>query len=580
MIGKQKLAEITILLFIIIPKILFGGKPATEVDFQGGRTRRVWIYLRDDPGVEKYFTPIVLPERAQRRLALRSGSSCDQAANMVPVSEIRAMVAANVLRLRYYSRFLRAYSAEINIDELNRLQKFEIVRRIDLVGCNVRKPFPDNPEYRKPGAVLTKTQSEFYQKQLSQLNIPVVHANGITGRGVRIGIIDTGFFLDHEVFRDIITTERLIATYDFINDDENVRDETENDINRAQSVHGTAVWSQIGGYNPSIYIGAAYGAEFLLAKTEQNGTEIRQEEDDFVAAVEWCDYWGADIISVSLGYRDFYGGFEYAWEELDGNTTVTTRVVNWAFERGILVVCSAGNDAQNFDDGGLLSPGDAFGALTVGAVDSCGIIAGFSSHGPTYDGRIKPDLCAMGIRDYLASASSASAYYYSNGTSYAAPLIAGAAALLLESLPELTPGEIMTELKRYADRANNPDNRYGWGIPDVYRSIVDYVSPGFPGTEPSTRQILAYPNPARMAVNFYFIWHKANPAAANAKLQVFDLRGGLVFEKELASGYLGKKEIVTWNICDQSGRKAASGVYIVRLQNAGYLKIAKFLILK
>jgi hypothetical protein len=83
---------------------------------------------------------------------------------------------------------------------------------------------------------------------------------------VRIGIIDTGFFLDHEVFRDIITTERLIATYDFINDDENVRDETENDINRAQSVHGTAVWSQIGGYNPSIYIGAAYGAEFLLAK--------------------------------------------------------------------------------------------------------------------------------------------------------------------------------------------------------------------------------------------------------------------------------------------------------------------------
>lgn len=552
----------------------------SQNDFIGNQTRRVWIYLRGDAEYEKYFSTIDFPEKTNRRLSKHGDPLIKSGNDRIPGEELRAVLAANVVRLRYFSRFLRAYSAEVNCDNLETLTRLPIVDRIESVGCNIRPAPPDELDLMKRStAMLSKTQSDVYQRPLKQLNILPVHAMGVTGAGVRIGIIDTGFFKGHEVFAEIISSGRLIAEYDFINDDDNVSDETEDDVSNGQNSHGTAVWGLIGGYCSPDYFGAAYGAEYLLAKTERNGTEIRQEEDDFVAAVEWCDYWGADIVSVSLGYRDFTGGFEYSWEELDGQTAITTQAVNWAFERGILFVCCAGNDVRTFDDGGILSPGDAFGALTVGAVDSLGVIASFSSHGPTYDGRIKPDLCAMGVANYVANSSATVAYSTGSGTSYATPLIAGAAALLLENQPALTPIELITELKRYANRTANPDDKYGWGIPDVYQSIINYEPAGFPEAEFSARKIMVYPNPANSVANFYFIWQKAVPSAATAKLQVFDLRGQLVFEKKMAGGYLGKKEILTWNLLNRSGRRATSGIYIVRLQSSDYLKTGKFLIM-
>lgn len=578
---NRVISYLTILpLFLFIPLELWGGRPVSKNDLSGDKNQRVWIYLRDDSEYEKYFRTIDFPEKTLLRINKTGRLSKKEGDSQVPGEEIQAILAANVVKLRYYSRLLRAYSAVINRANLESLTALPIVDRVESVGCNVRVTSPDELDLIKSStAMLSTTQSDVYKRPLNQLNILPVHAMGITGAGVRIGIIDTGFLKDHEAFGNIISSGRLVAEYDFINDDGNVSDETDDDVNNNQNSHGTAVWGLVGGYNSPYYLGAAYGAEFLLAKTERNGTEIRQEEDDFVAAVEWCDYWGADIVSVSLGYRDFTGGFEYSWEELDGQTAITTRAVNWAFERGILFVCCAGNDARNFDDGGILSPGDAFGALTVGAVDSLDVIASFSSHGPTYDGRIKPDLCAMGVANYVVNSSSAAAYSTGSGTSYATPLMVSAAALLLESQPSLTPSEIITELKRYADRADNPDDKYGWGIPDVYQSIVNYEPAGFPETEISARKILVYPNPANSIANFYFIWQKAVPSATTAKLQVFDLRGQLVFEKILAGGYLGKKEIVTWNLLNRSGRRTASGIYIVRLKSSDYLKTGKFLIM-
>jgi len=185
----------------------------------------------------------------------------------------------------------------------------------------------------------------------------------------------------------------------------------------------------------------------------------------------------------------------------------------------------------------------------------------------------------MGVANYVANSSATVAYSTGSGTSYATPLIAGAAALLLENQPALTPIELITELKRYANRTANPDDKYGWGIPDVYQSIINYEPAGFPEAEFSARKIMVYPNPANSVANFYFIWQKAVPSAATAKLQVFDLRGQLVFEKKMAGGYLGKKEILTWNLLNRSGRRATSGIYIVRLQSSDYLKTGKFLIM-
>ncbi|PIV38880.1 MAG: hypothetical protein COS29_05570, partial [Candidatus Omnitrophica bacterium CG02_land_8_20_14_3_00__42_8] len=237
------------------------------------------------------------------------------------------------------------------------------------------------------------------------MNIPAVHDSGLTGNGIRIAIFDTGFNKDHPAFQRIIDEERLIAGHDFIFNDENVQDEIPDDTTSEgnQDGHGTSVWSEIGAYVPGTMIGAAYRAEFILAKTERLGSETSVEEDNYVAAIEWADRLGVDVISTSLGYRTF-DNFEYSFSDLDGETAVTTQAVNWAFRRGIIVAVAAGNEGNDphYPDGGLGSPADAFGALSVGAVDGNGVIAAFSSHGPTADGRVKPDLCARGVSAYLA----------------------------------------------------------------------------------------------------------------------------------------------------------------------------------
>jgi len=569
-------------LLLILPSIVRAGRPVTIDKFTNQPTIRAWIYLANAPAYNEFFTRLEYPEKTRRRLAKTGALAKKTASDLVPGEELRALIGSNVISLRYYSRILRAFSAEIDQSNFEILTSLPIVAKIEMVESYITQP-PDLNE--EAAGTMTKSArasgAAAYENQLKQLNIlKAQDALGLTGAGVRIGFIDTGFFKDHEVFKEIIRDGRLIAEYDFINDDDNVSDEGAADTtrNERQSEHGTAVWSLVGGYNPPVYLGAAYGAEFLLAKTERLDTEIHREEDDFVAAIEWCDYWGADIVSVSLGYRDFADGSKYPFEYLDGQTAITTKAVNWAFERGILCVCCAGNDANNSEDGGLLTPGDAFGALTVGAVDAQGEIASFSSHGPTYDGRIKPDLCAMGVAAYYAS-NSQGAYRTGSGTSLATPLITGAAALLLESQPELTPTEIITELKRYADRTKNPHNKYGWGIPDVYQSIVSYQPKSFPKTELSSDEIWVYPNPANSNINFYFIWHKATPARSSALLQVINLSGQIVLEKRLVSKFGGQKEVINWNLHNQSGNRVSSGIYFVCLQSPEYFKISKFIIM-
>jgi len=566
---------------------LLAGQSVTDLDFTGHSTLKAWIYLRNSIGFIHLFKSLEFPEKTLRRLNKIGSVSSITSADRIPTEELQATIAGNVVKLRYYSRSLNAYSAEIDAENFRQLSALPIVDRIEAVGCDVSAAPQDwLCVERGEAAALDKSLTTDCDRQLSQLNVPAVHARGLSGAGVRIGIIDTGFSRDHEVFTEIVATGRLIAEYDFINDDENVADETSADTSfyGRQSVHGTAVWSAIGGYNPPVYVGVAPGAEFLLAKTERLSAEIRREEDDFVAAVEWCDYWGADIISVSIGYRDFSkesNYFVYPYSQIDGQTAVTSRAVNWAFGRGILCVCCAGNEAGHFDDGGLITPADAFGALAVGAVDYQGNLASFNSTGPTYDGRIKPDLCAMGVATYLALSNARDTYFTSNGTSYATPLIAGCAALLLESQPYLGPGEIITELKRYAGKegAVLPNNQFGWGIPDIYESIVNYEPDGFPKTEISPEKILAYPNPTNSSVNFYFVWQKATPVTSVTSLRVFNIRGQLIYEKKLTGNYLGKKEIVSWNLRNQFGELATAGIYIVRLQGPDYYKTGKFIIM-
>jgi hypothetical protein len=325
--------------------------------------------------------------------------------------------------------------------------------------------------------------------QLEEIMVPPVHEMGFSANRVRMMMIDTGFRLDHEAFAQTA----IIDTWDFVFGDPVVQNEEEDDEN--QHNHGTGCWGTAAGYAPGQLIGPAYGASFALSKTEDIRSETRAEEDFYVAALEWADQLGVQVTSASLNYVCFDDDFCYQFEDKDGDTAVITVAIDVAAERGILCVNSQGN--YGCYEGSLGTPADADSMLAVGAVDSLNVIAGFSACGPTFDGRIKPEVLARGVDTYWTSAHDTDTYGYASGTSLSTPLIGATAALLLEAHPEWSNMELRQALIETADRTGNPDNQYGWGRvnaqaalawqPIVYPLPFSLVSP-IDGSETESRR--------------------------------------------------------------------------------------------
>jgi subtilisin family serine protease len=196
------------------------------------------------------------------------------------------------------------------------------------------------------------------------------------------------------------------------------------------------------------------------------------EEDNWISAVEWAESIGVDIISTSLGYLDFTPPYQgYTWQDMDGQTAIITRGATMAVKRGIVVVNAAGNGGPNPFHNTLTAPADGDGVIAVGAVDASGNYASFSSVGPTVDGRIKPDVVARGVDVRVAGASRPNAYVLLDGTSFACPLVAGVAALILAEHPTWSPRQVLDALRQTASRASNPNNLLGWGIVNALDAI-------------------------------------------------------------------------------------------------------------
>ncbi len=294
-------------------------------------------------------------------------------------------------------------------------------------------------------------------KRINKVLLPQ-HINplGYTGQNVLIAVLDSGFRTTHRTF----ARTNIVATYDFVRNDTIVDNQPED--SPSQFHHGTEVLSTIAGQDDGYFYGAAFNASFLLAKTESLDYESIAEEDLFVMGVEWAERLGADVISSSLGYREWWQP-----KDFDGNTSVTTRAINSAVEKGVACVVSAGNDGIT----GLSVPADAFNVITVGSVDSNNQVSYFSSRGPTYDGRIKPEVVAMGSQTSVVSPTSTTAYMTNSGTSFSCPLVAGAVALLLSAHPELTPLQVREALMVTAGNAASPNNNIGWGLVNVIGAI-------------------------------------------------------------------------------------------------------------
>ncbi len=371
-------------------------------------------------------------------------------------------------KIRVVSRWLNAASVLANKHQIEKIENLPFVRAVKkVVTFSRKKPVVDEKRLKKIGDVgaihelpLQLGYGESYA-QLAQIHVPELHNLGLSGEGVLITLLDTGFFIHHPAFEQILNSGRLVATWDFINKDDDVDD---GDIN--QRAHGTAVFSAVGGFVNDTLVGSAYGAQFALAKTEIVSEEIQIEEDNWVAGIEWADSIGADVVSSSLGYTDWY-----TYEDMDGNTASCTQAADLAVFKGIVVVNAAGNERTCADPpcwDYVIAPADGDSVIAVGAVDLDGVIAPFSSIGPTYDGRTKPDVVACGVGTFCASSSGG--YTTMNGTSLSTPLVAGVCALLLEAHPGANPIRVREALWNTASQADDPDNSMGYGIVDASKA--------------------------------------------------------------------------------------------------------------
>jgi len=378
------------------------------------------------------------------------------------------LITPYVSKIRHQSKWLNAVSVEMNGNQLANIQNFPFVKSIDVI--RVRKYGDELPTTSTSKSIATKSTDYTLSygssiTQLEQINVPFVHDMGYSGDGLLICLMDSGFNnLEHQAFDNIT----IIDTYDFVNDDTNVDDEAD----MGTGNHGTMTLSTIGGFYEGQLIGPAYGASYLLAKTENTDSETQVEEDNWVAAAEWAEGLGVEITSTSLGYIDFDDGSFYDASELDGNTATITIAADIMASLGVLVVNSAGNSGSGVTTIG--APADGNEVLAIGAVNADGSRTSFSSVGPTGDGRIKPDVMAMGA-DVKVANTSGDSYTNVNGTSFSCPLTAGAAALLWEMVPSASSMEIFEALKMTANNASSPNNEYGWGIIDVYAAYQYFV---------------------------------------------------------------------------------------------------------
>jgi serine protease AprX len=440
----------------------------------------VWVYFQDKglsgAALERALAAAEsqLNERAAWRRAKVTGPGqplVDQ--GDLPVHpDYLDLCRATGAELRRQSRWLNAASFQATAGQVRQLAGLDCVSRVDLVARFRRPELPATAPAEEPAGKSAGDWDIDYGGNLAameQFNVPAVHAMGVNGQGVIIGLLDTGFHTTHEALIDI----PVLAAYDFLNDDGNV--DNEGDDPPTAKNHGTMTMSTAMGYEPGDHVAPAFGASAILAKTEDVASEVPIEEDHWVAGMEWVESQGADIVSSSLGYLDWY-----EWADMDGQTAVTTIAADLAVARGLVIVNSAGNE-RGTSWNHIIAPADGFDVITVGAVTSSGDYTYFSSPGPSYDGRIKPDIAALGSNNHVADPNLDTGYTFASGTSFSCPLTSGVAALILSRVPSLTPDQVREALRETASMADAPNNDYGWGLIDALAAVT-YFGPNFTHT--------------------------------------------------------------------------------------------------
>jgi serine protease AprX len=383
-------------------------------------------------------------------------------------------------------------------------------------------------------------------RQISMLNGDKLHDLGFRGQGMVIAVIDAGFYRLNEIpaFDSLRNDGRILGMHAFVTGDASVFED---------HWHGMSVMSIMGGNIPGDLVGTATSASYWLLRSENANSEYQVEEDNWIAAAEFADSAGADIINSSLGYSHFDWPFQdHSYSDMDGQSTRISCAADIASRKGMLVVVSAGNEGSKSWKY-IMAPADARQVLAVGAVDTSAKYVSFSSKGPSFDRRVKPNVVAQGRSVWLQQTPATTGT--GSGTSFSAPIISGLAACLWQAFPQLTSIQIRSAIEKSSSQYDSPDSLLGYGLPDFLKAmqILDNNK-----LQPSTanQSCWAYPNPFH---DEFTLLLKEDVEELEALVEIFDGIGKMVYSKSfLCTG----KYTFTLSIPDVS--RLDKGIYIIR----------------
>ena len=536
--------------------------------FQVFAQEDAWVFLKDKPKATTFLSS-PLSMLSQRALDRRTRQNIALDSKDVPIettyfTQIKNTPGITVLAKSKWLNAIHVQGAKTIIDNLKSTYSFVLSiefadRTLNAKGASTRKTVRA-PKKNKFTEETTTFNYGDASNQIEMLKGNFLHQQGFTGTGMYIAIIDGGFSGVNtlDIFKRVRDNNQILGGYDFVkrNADFYVTELSPNDNTTIINKHGTNVFSTIAGYIENQFVGTAPDAFYYLFRTEDPPTESPIEETLWVEAAERSDSLGVDVINTSLGYTTFDDPkYNYAYADMDGKTTFISRGAEIASSRGMLIVTSAGNEG-NKTWKYIGAPGDVQNVFSVGAVNSTNAIAPFSSFGPTSDNRVKPDVLAQGLGAYVVNVYTGLPRS-GNGTSFSSPIMAGVVACLWQAFPNLTNLQIMQRIRESADKYNSPTAQEGYGIPNFQTAytILANEDVGF------IKKATIFPNPVTNKITLQI----ANQHLANTKIQVYNVIGKKVFEKNnLISKIIDVSELY-------------SGIYILKITNGNQQKTIKMI---
>ena len=508
---------------------------------------RYVVQLKDKKGTahslsnpSTYLSAKSIERRTRQKLTI---DSTDLPVSAIYLDSIRSVANVSILNNSKWLNQVLISTSDANA--ITRINSFPFVKTTTPVGSKA-KPVDDNPilqKFKEPihtlpdPTLISGAYGVFGTQGISTLNYgnsfnqihlhegDFLHDLGFTGAGITIAILDAGFFgyKTNSAMDSVRLQGRILGEWDYVLNEQSVNED---------HPHGLYCFSIIAANKPGQIIGSAPHAKFYLFRTEDASTEYPVEEQNWVAAAEFADSAGVDMITSSLGYSEFDDpSFNHSYAQRNGNTSMITIGADMAVKKGIIVTNSAGNSGGVAGEGKfVLCPADGDSVFTVGATTVSGAIAAFSSWGPNGAGKIKPNIVSVGQGTVLANTAGVASS--GNGTSFSNPLACGLIACLWQAFPEFTNMELLDAIQKSAHMYQTPDDRYGYGIPN-FRIAHEILT-----KQRETRNIVslmgdkwlkALQNPFGNTLTLIL---KA-PIDGQAVLQLVDMEGRLVDAKTL-----------------------------------------------